>query len=57
MVPMPLGLPRPSDLPEWATGFWQCKLRYRSQAELLEAARGYAARGLPLGAIVIDYLH
>ena len=54
---MPLGLPRPSDLPEWATGFWQCKLRYRSQAELLEAARGYAARGLPLSAIVIDYLH
>jgi alpha-D-xyloside xylohydrolase len=48
---------RPSDLPEWATGFWQCKLRYRSQAELLEAARGYAARGLPLSAIVIDFLH
>jgi len=47
----------PSDLPVWATGFWQCKLRYRSQEELLEAARGYAVRHLPLAVIVIDYLH
>lgn len=26
-------------LPEWAAGFWQCKLRYRTQDELLEVAR------------------
>jgi alpha-D-xyloside xylohydrolase len=26
-------------LPEWAAGFWQCKLRYRTQEELLDVAR------------------
>lgn len=34
-------------LPEWATGFWQSKLRYRSQEELLDVAREYQRRGLP----------
>jgi alpha-D-xyloside xylohydrolase len=47
----------PSALPEWASGFWQSKLRYRDQAELLEVAREYARRGLPLSVLVIDYLH
>jgi len=27
----------PPMLPQWASGFWQCKLRYRSQHELLES--------------------
>ncbi|GAB3122026.1 glycoside hydrolase family 31 protein [Streptomyces calidiresistens] len=44
-------------LPEWAAGFWQCKLRYRTQEELLEVARGYKRRGLPLAAIVCDFFH
>lgn len=44
-------------LPEWAAGFWQCKLRYSSQEELLSVARAYKARGLPLSVIVIDYFH
>jgi alpha-D-xyloside xylohydrolase len=44
-------------LPEWATGFWQCRLRYRTQAELLETAREYRRRGLPLSCIVIDFFH
>jgi alpha-D-xyloside xylohydrolase len=44
-------------LPDWASGFWQCKLRYRTQAELLEVAREYARRGLPLSVIVCDYFH
>jgi alpha-D-xyloside xylohydrolase len=44
-------------LPEWAAGFWQCKLRYRSQEELLEVAREYERRGLPLSVIVIDFFH
>lgn len=44
-------------LPEWAAGFWQCKLRYRTQEELLEVAREYRRRGLPLDVIVIDYFH
>ncbi|MGW2785691.1 glycoside hydrolase family 31 protein [Streptomyces populi] len=44
-------------LPEWAAGFWQCKLRYRTQEELLEVARGYRRRGLPLSVIVCDFFH
>ncbi len=44
-------------LPSWASGLWQSKLRYRDQAELVDVARGYARRGLPLSVIVIDYLH
>ena len=26
-------------MPEYAMGFWQCKLRYQTQEELLEVAR------------------
>jgi alpha-D-xyloside xylohydrolase len=44
-------------LPEWAAGFWQCKLRYKTQDELLNVAREYKRRGLPLSVIVIDYFH
>jgi alpha-D-xyloside xylohydrolase len=44
-------------LPEWASGFWQCKLRYRTQDELLDVAREYRRRGLPLSVIVVDYFH
>ncbi len=44
-------------MPEWATGFWQCKLRYKTQDELLQVAREYKRRGLPLSVIVIDYFH
>lgn len=43
--------------PEWAAGFWQSKLRYESQDDLLEVAREYKKRGIPLAAIVIDYFH
>jgi alpha-D-xyloside xylohydrolase len=44
-------------LPEWAAGFWQCKLRYKSQDELLAIAREHKRRGLPMSVIVSDYLH
>jgi alpha-D-xyloside xylohydrolase len=44
-------------LPGWASGFWQCKLRYKTQDELLSVAREYKRRGLPLSVIVIDYFH
>jgi hypothetical protein len=36
---------KPPAMPYWATGFWQCKLRYRTQEELLEVAREYRRRG------------
>jgi len=44
-------------LPKWAAGFWQCKLRYETQEELLSVAREYKRRGLPISVIVIDYFH
>ena len=44
-------------LPRWASGFWQSKLRYRSQEELLEVAREYHRRELPLSVIVTDFFH
>jgi alpha-D-xyloside xylohydrolase len=44
-------------LPEWAAGFWQCKLRYRTQDELLQVAREYKRRGLPISVIVIDFFN
>lgn len=44
-------------LPKFASGFWQCKLRYRTQEELLSVAREYKKRGLPLDVIVVDYFH
>jgi alpha-D-xyloside xylohydrolase len=43
--------------PEWASGFWQSKLRYRTQDELLAVACEYKQRGLPIAAIIIDYFH
>ncbi len=47
----------PPMMPEYAMGFWQCKLRYRTQEELLEVAREYHRRGIPLSVLVIDYFH
>ncbi len=44
-------------MPEYGMGFWQCKLRYQTQDELLEVAREYKKRGLPISVIVIDYFH
>ncbi|MFE4950166.1 TIM-barrel domain-containing protein [Leifsonia sp. NPDC056665] len=45
------------EFPAWASGFWQSKLRYRTQEELLEVAREFARRDLPLSVIVSDYFH
>ena len=44
-------------MPDWAMGFWQCKLRYWNQEQLLNVAREYKRRGLPLDVIVIDFFH
>jgi alpha-D-xyloside xylohydrolase len=44
-------------MPEYGMGFWQCKLRYRTQEELLSVAREYKRRGIPLDVIVIDFFH
>lgn len=44
-------------MPDWALGFWQCKLRYETQDQLLSVARKYKELGVPLSVIVIDYFH
>lgn len=36
----------PPLLPDWATGFWRCKLRYRTQTEMLDVAKEHLARSL-----------
>ena len=45
------------EFPYWASGFWQCKLRYSTQEEFLNVAREFKRRGLPLSVLVIDFLH
>lgn len=44
-------------MPERGLGFWQCKLRYWNQAQVLEVAREHHRRGLPLDVIVVDFFH
>lgn len=44
-------------MPEYGLGFWQCKLRYQTQEELLEVAREYKRRNFPIDLIVIDFFH
>ncbi|MCI8522917.1 MAG: glycoside hydrolase family 31 protein [Lachnospiraceae bacterium] len=44
-------------MPEYGLGFWQCKLRYQTQEELLHVAREYKRRHLPIDLIVIDFFH
>lgn len=48
---------RAPKMPEYGLGYWQCKLRYRNQQELLEVARKHKKLGLPMDAIVIDFFH
>ncbi|MGB4141354.1 MAG: TIM-barrel domain-containing protein, partial [Limnochordia bacterium] len=43
--------------PRWASGFWQSRLRYETQDDVLRIAREYKNRGIPLAAIIIDYFH
>lgn len=44
-------------MPEYGLGFWQCKLRYYNQEQVLSVAREYKKRGIPLDVLVIDYYH
>lgn len=48
---------RPPVMPENLLGLWQCKLRYRTQDEVLQVARKYRELGIPLDVIVIDFFH
>ncbi len=44
-------------MPEFGLGFWQCKLRYYNQEQVLQVAREYRKRGIPLDVLVVDYYH
>ncbi len=44
-------------MPDYAMGFWQSKLRYQTQDELLTVARAYKRRNLPISVIVCDFFH
>ncbi len=43
--------------PEDRMGLWQCKLRYRTQEEVLEVAHAYEKEGIKIDQIVIDFFH
>lgn len=43
--------------PEDRMGLWQCKLRYRTQDEVLSIARKYKEEGIKIDQIVIDFFH
>lgn len=46
------------EMPEYGLGFWQCKLRYQTQDEILAVARKHKQElGLPMDVIVADYFH
>ncbi|HEY3436208.1 MAG TPA: TIM-barrel domain-containing protein [Actinotalea sp.] len=44
-------------MPEYGLGYWQCKLRYWNQEQLLQVAREHRRRGLPMDVIVADFFH
>ncbi len=44
-------------MPEYGLGFWQCKLRYYNQQQVLDVAKEYKKRNIPIDVIVIDYYH
>ena len=48
---------RAPKFPEDRMGLWQCKLRYRTQEEVLEVARRYQKEGIKVDQIVIDFFH
>lgn len=44
-------------MPEYGLGFWQCKLRYYNQEQVLRIAREYKERGITPDVLTIDYYH
>ncbi|KAF7548179.1 hypothetical protein G7Z17_g7227 [Cylindrodendrum hubeiense] len=44
-------------MPGHGLEFWQSKLRYENQEELMAVAREYKRRDIPIDVIVCDYFH
>lgn len=40
--------------PDWTTGFWQCKLRYANQSQVMDVVNGYIDRDIPISLIIIE---
>ena len=40
-------------MPEYGLGFWQCKLRYYNQQQVLDVAKEYKDRGIPLDVSIL----
>ncbi len=47
----------PPMMPDYGMGFWQCKLRYYNQEQVLNVAREYKKRGVTPDVLIIDYYH
>ena len=45
------------EFPQELMGLWQCKLRYRTQDEVLSIARKYKELGIHIDQIIIDFFH
>ncbi len=43
--------------PKWSYGFWQSRERYTSQQELLDVAREFRRREIPIDNIVLDWFY
>ena len=43
--------------PKWAFGYWQSKERYENQHELLDVAREYRQRKIPIDNVVQDWMY
>lgn len=48
---------RAPSFPDDLLGLWQCKLRYRSQEEVLNVVHECIERNVPIDMIVIDFFH
>lgn len=44
-------------MPEYGLGFWQCKLRYYNEEQVIEVASKYYEKKIPVDVFVIDYYH
>ena len=44
-------------MPDYGMGFWQSKLRYWNQGQLLNVAKEHKKRNIPLDVIVCDFFH
>lgn len=48
---------RAPHMPDWAMGYWQSKDRYWNQDLVLQIARKFKEKKLPIDVIVIDFFH